>query len=310
MFRRQRRGFTLIELLVVIAIIAILIGLLVPAVQKVRSAAARTQCVNNLKQLGVALHNYHSTFKAFPPALGQPYSEPAAPGAPANTVPINWPMPWTKAIAPYVEQQMSPYSNVLTVFNCPSDPRGLSGLINPIDMHAYNSYLGVAGDNPYDTTGCFPNSTGGTTPTPGVRAVQITDGTSNTIMLAERPPMLLGPNWGWGWWSSNDMGDICIGLKSGVTLSTGTGSDCNGTVAPFGLPVARPDNVTGTAYVGGASGGFNIPACHVQHPFSFHDGGANFLLADGSVRFMSYNAGLVVAAMGTRAGNEVFNLPD
>jgi prepilin-type processing-associated H-X9-DG protein len=294
----------------VIAIIAMLIGLLVPAVQKVRAAAARTQCINNLKQLGVALHNFHSSRKAFPPALGQPYSENGAPGAPANTVPTNWPIPWTKAIAPFAEQPLAPYTMAVDVFNCPSDPRGLAGLVNPIDKHGYNSYLGVAGDTPFDTTGCFPNSTNGTTPTPAIRAEHITDGTSNTIMLAERPPLLLGPNWGWGWWISADMGDICIGTKSGVNLSTGTGSDCNGTVAQFGLPVSRPDTATDICFIGGVGGGFNVAACHVQHPFSFHDGGANFLLADGAVRFMSYNAGLVVTAMGTRAGNEVISLPD
>src|SRR5947209_4462251 len=115
----RRRGFTLIELLVVIAIIAILIGLLVPAVQKVRSAAARTQCTNNLKQIGLACQSYHDAFKSLPPRYGGSYSYVYPPGTQTGTS-----GGWIQLITPYIEQKNADYKTMMSIFQCPDHSLG------------------------------------------------------------------------------------------------------------------------------------------------------------------------------------------
>ncbi len=212
---RHRRGFTLVELLVVIAIIGILVALLLPAVQAAREAARRMSCGNNLKQLALAIHNYHDTMKAFPPIRGgqlvnggtQPFGSTVMsyPGCQPWYNSTGW--SWRTLILPYVEQQplydqinlstvrdstcyspapaftgpKDPNQVLIPAFECPSEAWDRNGADAP------TNYAGIWGNraNPFDgtvtTQGVFGMGSNAAT----VRMASITDGTANTVMVGE-----------------------------------------------------------------------------------------------------------------------------
>lgn len=301
-----RKAFTLIELLVVIAIIAILIALLVPAVQKVRESAARTQCVNNMRQQGIALHAFHDSNKRLPQGHSVYTGTNAAPNEGSWT--------WMSYILPHIEQepawkQAKAFANsggsnwyawsnpacslLMSIYVCPADARGqqvFSGAALGIKDQALTCYLGNSGTTATALDGIlFQGSR--------VKLVNITDGTSNTIMVGERPP---NSDLQFGWWfaaygyDGRGNGD-CVLTSNDVALA-------NHFANKYGC-----DNPNPAAKIGLVPGKESV-GCDAAHYWSFHTGGANFLLGDGSVRLISYQSNTIIRALSTREGNEPVSL--
>jgi prepilin-type N-terminal cleavage/methylation domain-containing protein/prepilin-type processing-associated H-X9-DG protein len=294
---RHRRGFTLIELLVVIAIIAVLVGLLLPAVQKVREAAARVKCENNLKQIGIALHSYHAAYDRFPPGFTS-----RSLTVDGDSLGPGW--GWAAHLLPHVEQDplfrqiditkdIADPANAaarvvsLPVYLCPSDtPKsptfqavGSGG--GQITTVAFANYAAVGGvhevtDFPDTNTGVFLRNS-------KYRVADVTDGTTNTLFVIERQS-----------------------LRSPMTTWTGAVTNSVNPPVNPGYDDEGPATLCLTN-IGEAADGRtpNNALDHVEDASSRHTGGINALFGDGSVRFVRNSINPATwSALGTRSGGE------
>jgi len=302
-FRSKRRAFTLIELLVVIAIIAVLIALLLPAVQSAREAARRIQCVNNLKQLALATHNYISATNVFPQGImwqkdlnsGLCYTSGSC------LVPLmqyGEQQPLFNAVNFNINMYNAANTTIsgagISTLWCPSDPKvadlytypagsgALDNVTLPMHYSSYGANTGMyftrdsSGGATIDPNTCEASGDGA----PGeaqmngviyylshVSIASVTDGTSNTLAFAERAHGKLnaGDLNCWNWWTSGNYGDTMFTTFFGINTFNR---------APFNASLG---NVCATR---------TGPDEFVAAPSSFHPGGANFALCDGSVRFI------------------------
>ncbi len=286
---RRRTGTSLIESVVVIATIAVLAALMAVAVERCRAHAARLCCLSNLRELSLALHQYHDFRRVFPPGVSiddvaEPYEY----------------LSWRIRIMPYLEQELfwketqdeyarNPLPNLppfhqgagvpFPVFSCTVDARlSHPQKYGPLERVALSSYLGVAGISFEQPNGIlFHNSR--------VRVGDILDGQSSTLLIGERPPSN-DYRYGWLYFGSGQAFSGSLDHTLGMLEIATAGTGCP--PGPYGFSSAE----------------FGVP-CAFMHYWSPHDGGAHFAMADGSARFIMYEATSLMPLLATRNGAEV-----
>lgn len=288
----ERRAFSLIELLVVISIFAVLFGLLLSAVQRVRVAADQSRCANNLRQIGLALQNYHAAHGSFPPgARGTDDRYPYLAWSARILPHLDLAPMWARTDADFARQRSLvdpiPHSGLgtpLPVFLCPAEGRSLDVVGFKEISIAYTSYLGVSGaENPRSGLFYFGSRT---------RFADILDGASNTLAVGERPPSSIKWfGWWYGGWGQSGDGSADYLMSVRETKHTPRLPTC--LVGPYSFKAGKVDD-----------------PCATLHFWSLHPGGGHFLFADGAVRFLSYDADRILPALATRAGSEKVALPE
>jgi prepilin-type processing-associated H-X9-DG protein/prepilin-type N-terminal cleavage/methylation domain-containing protein len=305
--RSIRRALSLIEVLVSLSILAVLAGLFLGAVQSARRSAAKAQCQSRIQQLAIAAQSFHATQHHFPQGVWYPLATSQSDIANQHCG-ISWP----SQLLPYLEQgplwqriwathQADPIGNSLehsaiasvpvAAFRCPSDSRSLGRSISSIPNEpatrswALTNYIGVGGTAIFGNDGIFH-------PNYKVPTSSITDGTSSTIMIGERPTGRDGLYNAWygGWGIQVYLHGQIIPVDVRFANTEPYGESCKSQRSIFHI-------------------GRNEDLCHQRHFWSLHPGGANFAFADGSVRFLSYSAVDILPALSTRAGGESVDLP-
>ena len=345
--RKPRRGFTLIELLVVIAIIGVLIALLLPAVQAAREAARRSQCSNNLKQIGLAIFNYESSTGSFPPgmltksqrdlptpcsnsqahtmfAFILPYMEQGTIANAINfSVPAWGPSNTSNGInGPFQTFQATAYTTKIATYLCPSDQYTrhnnptlntvLGGGGNPYSPSSYAGVCGTVEDMYYGYGGNLSNcETWGQLAPNGIfgknyayRVADILDGTSNTLMVGETSRFVNEPASNWNEWNYGP-GAFGDDVGSGIRIQ----------VVAYTVPkINAKQTGVSPGYLTDPFNWFNLalyPQSANEGSFGFrslHPGGANFLVGDGTVKFVKQTLNpQVYQALGTKTGSELIS---
>jgi prepilin-type processing-associated H-X9-DG protein/prepilin-type N-terminal cleavage/methylation domain-containing protein len=298
----KRRGISLVELLVVLSILALLAAITLAGVQAVRAAAARAQCQSHLRQLVTAAQNYHATHRQFPNGVAYPFSK-----SDYDIFAKHAGVSWHTNLLPYLEQDSlygrawaahsanpsgnspdhdSVASHPLAIFRCSADARSIGRhswepAASQYPPWGLTNFVGVSGTDLQGDDGVFHSNL-------RVSANDITDGTSNTVMIGERPTGQFG--YGSSWYSGWGTLRYFEGQLMPVSKRWAN-SPTSGTICPTNIGVFQ-------------AGKYDNPCDH-HHFWSLHSGGANFAFADGSVRFLSYSADAILPALATRAGGEV-----